>query len=374
MPFEADTPQVFLRRLEYYNGILFLTTNRIGKIDPAVSSRIHLILNYKRLGPSEIEKVFLNNIKRLRQLEEQHHQLCGEPLLFIMEHEIMRFAEEHCKKHPKAKGAWNGRQIRNAFVVAASLARYEAQQPGLAGSGFQPQLRYSHFQEVERLMDKYNQFRVRVLGGDDSRKARLNEERDDDFDDDGDEDGPQNKNLAGGGGSGGTDLAAHLKLARLLYSAQRETTPVPSPGPPPHPVHGAPPYAHGHQHHVAPSATPGAWMNVPGVGGMPTYMHAPPMTLGQGSPHSSPLQPAIHVQQPLDNRVSYAVPSTARPPSPYGISQTHTQLSPGASVASYGSQPGIVTAAAESPRQSAATVDGAQHSTYSAHVRQQSSG
>ena len=37
---------VFLRVLEYYNGLLFLTTNRVGTIDEAFKSRIHISLYY----------------------------------------------------------------------------------------------------------------------------------------------------------------------------------------------------------------------------------------------------------------------------------------------------------------------------------------
>lgn len=147
-----------------------------------MSSRIHIILHYKRLGRPEIEEVFQINIKRLQQAEEQQFEASGEPPLFIMEQDIMKFVNDHWNKHPKGKGAWNGRQIRNAFVVAASLARREAEQPGLGvNSGFRPHLRALHFQEVEKLIDEYDGFRAHVLGGDDSRKARLNEERDDDY-------------------------------------------------------------------------------------------------------------------------------------------------------------------------------------------------
>jgi hypothetical protein len=37
---------VFLRKLEYYSGILFLTTNRAGTIDEAFKSRIYILLRY----------------------------------------------------------------------------------------------------------------------------------------------------------------------------------------------------------------------------------------------------------------------------------------------------------------------------------------
>lgn len=41
---------VFLRELEYYQGIMFLTINRVNQIDDAIASRIHLPLKYKSLG------------------------------------------------------------------------------------------------------------------------------------------------------------------------------------------------------------------------------------------------------------------------------------------------------------------------------------
>lgn len=38
---------IFLRALEFYSGILFLTTNRVGTIDEAFKSRIHISLYCK---------------------------------------------------------------------------------------------------------------------------------------------------------------------------------------------------------------------------------------------------------------------------------------------------------------------------------------
>lgn len=40
---------VFLRLLEYFEGLLILTTNRIGAFDPAFKSRIHLAIKYNPL-------------------------------------------------------------------------------------------------------------------------------------------------------------------------------------------------------------------------------------------------------------------------------------------------------------------------------------
>lgn len=40
---------IFLKLLEYHNGIIFLTTNRLNSIDSAIKSRINLMLSYKAL-------------------------------------------------------------------------------------------------------------------------------------------------------------------------------------------------------------------------------------------------------------------------------------------------------------------------------------
>ena len=41
---------VFLWKLEYYEGIMFLSTNRVGDFDDAIQSRIHHAVRYDPLG------------------------------------------------------------------------------------------------------------------------------------------------------------------------------------------------------------------------------------------------------------------------------------------------------------------------------------
>lgn len=45
---------IFLRMLEYYEGILFLTTNRAEHINPAFESRVHVSLTYKELDATSL--------------------------------------------------------------------------------------------------------------------------------------------------------------------------------------------------------------------------------------------------------------------------------------------------------------------------------
>ena len=51
---------IFLRMLEYYEGILFLTTNRVDNIDAAFQSRIHISMEYSELSVSSRRHVWSN--------------------------------------------------------------------------------------------------------------------------------------------------------------------------------------------------------------------------------------------------------------------------------------------------------------------------
>jgi hypothetical protein len=43
---------VFLRKLEYFQGVMFMTTNRVRSFDDAIKSRITLALRYDSLSPA----------------------------------------------------------------------------------------------------------------------------------------------------------------------------------------------------------------------------------------------------------------------------------------------------------------------------------
>lgn len=126
---------VFLRVLEYYNGLLFLTTNRVGTIDEAFKSRIHLSLYYPPLDKKQTRDIFRLNIAKLRQIESERSRMTGEPALVIKDTEIIDFAAKHYEELARSTGCWNGRQIRSAFQIASSLAiHHYAMQSELARS------------------------------------------------------------------------------------------------------------------------------------------------------------------------------------------------------------------------------------------------
>ncbi|KAK4508797.1 hypothetical protein PRZ48_002536 [Zasmidium cellare] len=93
---------VFLRLMEYYQGILFLTTNRAEDFDPAFMSRIHLILDYKPL-PAERRANIWRNLSARMNKDETLGQAGMEAL--GREYDI------------------NGREIKNLLRTAWCLAK-----------------------------------------------------------------------------------------------------------------------------------------------------------------------------------------------------------------------------------------------------------
>ncbi|CAI6336217.1 unnamed protein product [Periconia digitata] len=98
---------VFLRTLEYYDGILILTSNRFGTFDEAFKSRIQLALHYKNLDRSQREHIWTNFIDRLKDLGEEFDDTG------------IRNKIKHLAKYEM-----NGRQIRNAITTARQLALF----------------------------------------------------------------------------------------------------------------------------------------------------------------------------------------------------------------------------------------------------------
>lgn len=163
------TTSVFLRVLEYYAGILFLTTNRVGTFDDAFKSRIHLSLYYPELKLTPTFKVWRMNLARTR--ENLKH-------VDIEEDEIMEFAEKQYKKAKKEDtGRWNGRQIRNAFQTAIALAEWDLKIEKTKAA----KLTRARFEKVEKASREFDKYLKDTHGGanEGERAQHLNERLED---------------------------------------------------------------------------------------------------------------------------------------------------------------------------------------------------
>ena len=65
---------VFLRALEYYSGILIMTTTRVGTVDEAFRSRIHLTLYFPPLDRAQFLKIWEIAFHRVQQQNVQRQK------------------------------------------------------------------------------------------------------------------------------------------------------------------------------------------------------------------------------------------------------------------------------------------------------------
>ncbi|KAI9774036.1 MAG: hypothetical protein M1839_001921 [Geoglossum umbratile] len=88
---------VFLRVMEYYQGVLFLTTNRVGHFDDAFISRIHVVLHFTDFTPESRAQVWSIFFKKLE------------------------------RDRPDIKVHWDVKEyVDQTFQTAVALAEYEA--------------------------------------------------------------------------------------------------------------------------------------------------------------------------------------------------------------------------------------------------------
>ncbi|KAF2967591.1 hypothetical protein GQX73_g5990 [Xylaria multiplex] len=93
---------IFLRKLEYYKGVMFLTTNRIDDMDAAFESRIHLTVNYPDLDAASRLYIWKTSMG-----------LGGHQETRLTEKELTALAEQEM----------NGREIKNIVKTARLLSK-----------------------------------------------------------------------------------------------------------------------------------------------------------------------------------------------------------------------------------------------------------
>ncbi|KAG9672488.1 P-loop containing nucleoside triphosphate hydrolase protein, partial [Aureobasidium melanogenum] len=129
---------IFLRVLEYYDGILILTTNRVGTFDEAFKSRIQLAVHYpslKRLDRAKIWKIILDSVEDKGDVNDD---------------DIFALAD-----YPL-----NGRQIRNTIKTASQQAFYQ-----------KSRLTLGHLQMAIDIANEFEDYIRRARGQTDEERA-----------------------------------------------------------------------------------------------------------------------------------------------------------------------------------------------------------
>ncbi|KAJ8119707.1 hypothetical protein ONZ43_g3401 [Nemania bipapillata] len=129
---------VFLRVLEYYEGILILTSNRVGTFDEAFKSRIQLALHYPALGRNERLLIWQNFLERLEKRSD------GTIDTRDLRSHLADLSDQEM----------NGRQIRNAITSARQYAKWKGEP-----------LTYARLGEVIKVAGRFDEYLTKLHKG-----------------------------------------------------------------------------------------------------------------------------------------------------------------------------------------------------------------
>ncbi|KAK4165174.1 hypothetical protein QBC43DRAFT_351527 [Cladorrhinum sp. PSN259] len=157
---------IFLRWVEYYKGVLFLTSNRVGQFDDAFTSRIHVIIHYPPLSKEYRKKIWEGFFEKLKKERPDI--------------KVTRRAREFVLKTNEVTSLnWNGREIRNAFQTAVTLAQYQFFIREDKKEGDVVELDKEHFEEVCAMTNDFKNYLNKVGGDDEEMRAMHARERND---------------------------------------------------------------------------------------------------------------------------------------------------------------------------------------------------
>lgn len=134
---------VFLRTLEYYEGILIPTSNRVGTFDEAFKSRIPI--HYDHLTKTSRKAIWQNFLDMIEESSDEEADL----------------RELEGRLDELARQDMNGRQIRNALLTARQLAKHK-----------QERLGWEHLSQVIKTSADFHRYLVTVKGHSDEQWAR----------------------------------------------------------------------------------------------------------------------------------------------------------------------------------------------------------
>jgi AAA+ superfamily predicted ATPase len=148
---------VFLHLLEYFEGVLILTTNRIAAFDKAFKSRIHVAIHFPTLTSSARAQIWRTFLLRVPGVSADTPLLSPQTLDLISQ--------------PKL----NGRQIRNVVRTAHAMAKSDGVQ--LACEHIKFALRSMEHFELEFEKRRVESLEDEAANGQRSRKRnRLSDE------------------------------------------------------------------------------------------------------------------------------------------------------------------------------------------------------
>lgn len=95
---------IFLRQLEYYQGIMLLTTDRMDSIDGAFQSRLRFCFEYTELSIAAREQIFHSFLEKIKA--------AGGHVVDVSDEDVRELS----------KLPLNGRQIKNVMSISQAVA------------------------------------------------------------------------------------------------------------------------------------------------------------------------------------------------------------------------------------------------------------
>ena len=154
--------------MEYFKGLLFLTTNRVGQIDDAFISRVHIAIGYKTLTGPDRKKIWDGFLQKLVKERAGKIQVALSAKKWVLENAV------------SGKSLLNGRDIRNALQSAITLAEAEsAEDPEFDPDKMAVVVDQSHFQRVLDISVKFHEYVKSIRREDEKKRAAGRLDRND---------------------------------------------------------------------------------------------------------------------------------------------------------------------------------------------------
>ena len=159
---------VFLRAMEYYQGLMFLTTNRVGIFDEAIISRVHVILHFPDLSDENRARIWDTSFRKLSN-ERSDVKVDFSIYDYTYRDEKLRSL------------SWNGREIRNAFNTMLALAEWDAKENNRYTKEGKIEIRRDHLKQVVKMSSGFKEYMLSLRGMDEANHAKTYGLRDDTF-------------------------------------------------------------------------------------------------------------------------------------------------------------------------------------------------
>ncbi|RYP65717.1 hypothetical protein DL771_008162 [Monosporascus sp. 5C6A] len=158
----------FLRKMEYFGGLLFLTTNRVGNIDDAFISRVHAVIGFGKLDVEQRSQIWKSLLEKVARERKGEIRVSNGARKFIDSKE-MRDMD------------WNGREIRNAVQTAIALAEYEARESPDFQEDEEIIVEADQFRAVLEMNKTFRAYLTSIKSEDEAERARMDSWRNDNF-------------------------------------------------------------------------------------------------------------------------------------------------------------------------------------------------